>query len=88
MRWIGSRGLLLVAGLTAATPAWAQLPDAPGSSPMRDGGGGRPPEAGTHGKVTREPEATGGARDTIDVLRRARSRASGTPVPEPTPSAD
>lgn len=76
---------ILLGSFLVLAPARAQLPDAPGSSPVRDGGGGRPHEAGTHGKVAVEPDEAAGARQTIDVLKRARARASGTPVPEPTP---
>jgi len=76
---------VLVVGVLAAVPVPAQLPDAPGDNPARDGSSGRPAEAGIPGTVTSQPSEDAGPRDTVDVMKRARERASGTPVPEPTP---
>jgi hypothetical protein len=77
--------LALALGVLAAFPVRAQLPDAPGTSPARDGGAGHP-EAGIPGRVKSQPGEDAGPRDTVDVMKRARERAEGTPVPEPTPN--
>ena len=76
--------LVLVVGVLAAVPVSAQLPDAPGTSPARDGGAGHP-AAEIPRRVATKPSEDAGPRDTVDVMKRARERAEGTPVPEPTP---
>ncbi len=70
--------------LASASLAAAQIADAPGSSPARDGGGGNSREAGRPGRLTATPTPDTTAHDTIEMMQRARARASGTPIPEPT----
>jgi len=85
MRARSSLTTLALVGVLAASPVLAQLPDAPGTSPARDGGAGRPADAGIPARVKTQPSEDAGPRDTLDVMKRARERAEGTPVPEPTP---
>ena len=81
--------LVLVVGVLAASPVLAQISDAPGTSPARDGGAGHPaaeiPRKEIPRRVATKPSEDAGPRDTLDLMKRARERAEGTPVPEPTP---
>lgn len=71
--------------------ALAQIPEAPGT--FTNSKGVRVQQApvdprprGERGVWTKSGQPTpNAARETIDVMEKARARASGTPVPKPTP---
>jgi len=93
-----SRRLYLLATMIAVvavnTPsrriAFAQIPEAPGTYIEPNGNIQQPVEVPRERPrkvwATATPDVSGdSARDTINVMERARARASGTPVSEPTP---
>ena len=67
--------------------ALAQIPEAPGTFTNSNGVTiGQPPaSAGRRRRgVQAKTPTPNAARDTIDEIDRAKARASGTPVPQPT----
>jgi hypothetical protein len=82
--------VLAVLNTSSEGIAFAQIPEAPGTYIEPNGniehpvelprGGPRKPLAAPQPEPTSDP-----ALDTINVMERARARAGGTPVPEPTP---
>ena len=84
----------LTALATLAAPArrvaFAQIPEAPGTFTNSNGVGiGQPPVGAGRRRRATPPRAAqptpNAARETIDEMERAKARASGTPVPQPTP---
>ena len=92
-----SRRLYLLATMIALaavnTPsrriAFGQIPEAPGTYIEPDGNIEHPvelPRGGPRKTLAPQPKPTSDdALDTINVMERAKARAGGTPVPEPTP---
>ena len=83
--------MIALAALTRSQRvAIAQIPEAPGTFMEPDGNIEHPVELPRGGprKILAAPKpvpTNDSALDTIDMMERARARAGGTPVPEPTP---
>ena len=83
--------IVMAAAITPSSRiAFAQIPEAPGTYIEPNGNAQQPveipPERPRKVWATATPDASvDSARDTINVMERARARASGTPVPEPSP---
>jgi hypothetical protein len=76
-------------GTLSRRVALAQIPEAPGTFTDSNGATiGQPPASSgrrRRGVQAKTPQPTpNAARDTIDEIERAKARASGTPVPQPT----
>jgi hypothetical protein len=76
-------------GAPSRRVALAQIPEAPGTFTNSNGVTIGQPPAGSgrrrRGVQAKTPQPTPNpARDTIDEMERAKARASGTPVPQPT----
>ena len=72
--------------------SFAQIPEAPGTYIEPDGNVQHPVEIPRGGprkvQATATPDVSGdSARDTLNIMERSRARASGTPLPEPSPHA-
>jgi len=76
-------------GTASRRVALAQIPEAPGTFTNSNGVTIGQPPAGSgrrrRGGKAQTPRPTpNAARDTIDEMNRAKARANGTPVPQPT----